>query len=155
MLRMKTQASFPYLIEVVNKENENGTIVERVYRYANSDEEIFFEGNRFEPACFSITPPTRAENSISDGKLTFSTIDQFWIEKIRKTDVSPKVRFIAIIMYETSGVKVVEDIEDMEFRLISPTWNEFQIQFNMKYEDRMSLCVPIDVCNSRTTPCVV
>lgn len=147
MLRMECYAKFPYLIEVTHNDT--------VYRYANSDTDITFEGNTFSSAWFSLKAPERSENKIGNGSLSFSTIDQVWIEKIRNSDEKPKLRFVAIIEYDNDGLPCIETLEDLKFTLIKPSWNETSISFTMQFDERMDVKVPLIECNSRTTPAIV
>lgn len=147
---METQAKFPFLIEIVYGKE--------VFRYANADEEVYFEGDKYEPACFSIIPPTKSESGITDSKLSFSTIDQFWIEKIRTyKDYENQItgRFVATIIYEKDSIKYVEAIEDLDFTITNPNWTDYSMTLMMKFNDKEDIVVPMDICNSRTTPAVV
>lgn len=150
MMKMETFAKFPYLIEITHYLND-GT--ENIYRYANSDENIEFEGNVFNAGYFKITPPERSSNYISDAKLTISAVDQTWIQKIRETQKRAKVRFVAVIQYDDeNGVEAVEPIEDIEFELTKANWNETEIQWVMEFDNLMDINVPIDEMTSLNCP---
>ena len=141
IVRQEVFAKFPYLVEITL---DNGL----VYRYANCDEDMIYNNNVYEACCFSITPPNRDNSSISDGTLTISAIDQFWIEKIRNSNGRAKIKFIACIDYNDNGIKKVEEIEQIEFILTNVKWNEVQITWTMMFDEKMTIQIPCDVATS-------
>ena len=150
IMRLETLAKFPYLIEVTYYDASGNSILER---YANCDEDITYWGNVYTASFFSIKPPSRTNSSISDGKLTFSAVDQTWIEKIRNCSKRAKIRFIACIMYDNSNnVSTVEAIDDIDFTLTKCTWNDTTIEWTMLFDDRMNLMIPIDVATVQKVP---
>lgn len=149
-MKMETFSKFPYLIEITRFGNDDEL---EVYRYANSDEDIVFEGNIYEAGYFSITPSERDEKGISDAKITISCIDQQWIDKIRSTQKRSKVRFVALIQYtDSNNVESVEAIEDIEYELTKATWNESEIQWTMEFDNLLDINVPIDIMGSLNCP---
>ena len=86
LVRMETRASFPFFIKI-NYENANG--VEVTERYVNADEEKVYNNETYQPACFSVKPPSKSNSTVTDGSLTLSTIDQTWITKVRSTQLLP------------------------------------------------------------------
>lgn len=149
VVRMETQAKFPYLIEITTPDGE-------VYRYANSDEDIEYEengvSNTYESAYFKVTPPEKTTTGFKDARLTISAIDQFWIEKIRSTNKRSKIRFLAVIVYEENGDKYVEPTEDVTMTLTNATWNETAIEWTMKYDDSMDILMPCTKMTASTYP---
>ena len=147
ILRHETQAKFPYLIEIT-------TELDGVFHYANCDDSIEYEGNVYEGAVFNITPPEENESEIGNGKLTISSIDQQWIEKIRRNKKRSIIRFLACIDYE-EGERYIEPIEDTEFKLSLVDWNESTITWTMLFDDDLSILIPCDSATAQTTPALV
>ena len=145
ILRTKTRAMFPYLIEVIH--DDFGTL-----RYANSDSDIEYNGETFQASSFSIDPPDKEGGKIGDATITISAIDQFWIEKIRSTNKYAHMRFIAVIKYDKSGKVIVEPIEDYEFTLKNASWNDVSIQWEMIFDDTMNIIVPCDRATAQKVP---
>ena len=149
IVRTNTDASFPYLIELHYKDG-NGVL--HTERYVNADVEKEYNGETYEPACFSVVPPSQDNTSVTDGKLTFSVIDNNFINKIRDTQERMICVFVAVIDYEESGDEVIEEIETMSFILVKANWNESECSFNMLYDDRMNYQVPMDVASVLKVP---
>jgi len=149
LVRMETYASFPYLIEVTY-EDENGVI--HTERYANADTEKTYNGNTYQPVCFTAVPPSQDNTTISDGKLTLSTVDDSWVIKVRNAQKRMKCVFVAVIDYDENGVETIEEIETMSFTLVKARWNEETLEFNMLFDDRMNLQVPRDVATVLKVP---
>lgn len=142
ILRMETQAMFPYLIEV--------TVGNEVLRYVNADEDVTFEGSKFTASYFKLSPPERTQTGIKDASITISAIDGEWIARIRQVQTRSTIRFIAVIMYE-NGTQVVEPIDDITFKLTNASWNDTTIQWTMKFDDLLDVNMPCvkfseDVC---------
>ena len=146
MLVQKTRAKFPYIIEIVNEDLG-------VFRYANSSKNVTFEGNMFTAGLFSVTPPERTTTSISNAKLSISCVDQTWIDKIRRTQKRSSCRFIATIIYDTDNdTTICEAIEDNSFTLTSASWDDSNISWDMEFDDRMTVLVPVDIGSSQNCP---
>lgn len=149
-VRMETYAKFPYLIEITFWDKNDNKIVER---YANCEEDITFEDYVYKASFFKIKPPSRSNSEISDGTLTYSTIDQSWIQKIRDCKHRAKIRFLACIIYnEDNNVSMVEKIDDMKFTLTKCVWNERTVRWTMMFDDRMNLIIPVDSATFRKVP---
>ena len=144
MVRMEVQASFPYLIEITYQNAVGTTITER---YVNADSDKVFNGNTYTASFFQVKPPSRNSNSISDGQLTLSTIDQSWIVKVREAPKRMKCKFVACILYGEGNTETIEEIETMTFTLIKASWNESTMSFTMMFDDRMNLMFPLDMAN--------
>lgn len=143
ILRMETQALFPYLIEV--------TIGNEIYRYANTDSNLFFEGYTYTASYFKLTPPERTKDSIKDATITISAIDGEWIAKIRSTQTRSTIRFIACIQYDKNNNQIIERIDEIEFKLTNVSWNDSTIQWTMKFDDLLDIRMPCakfdeDIC---------
>ena len=151
MEKMEVQAKFPYLLEVTYYDNQGNS---EIYRYVNSDEDKTFEGNTYSAGFFKLSLPERNSSGFSDASITFSAIDQEWVQKIRSTNQRCKVRFVAVIEYY-SGQETIEPIEDMEFILTNAIVKESVIQFTIKFDDLLDLKVPYDECNDRVCPALV
>jgi len=151
MIRMETQAKFPYLIEITHytsKTDTTGTI----YRYANSDKDITYEENTYTASCFSINPPEKRTDTITDATLTISAIDQEWIYKIRQTQKRAKIRFIAIIQYENDNVESIEAIDDIDFDLSKANWNDTSITWTMEFDTLADIQIPCETVDERLCP---
>ena len=149
LVRMETYASFPYLIEITY-EDEN-SVIQTEY-YANADEAKEYNNHTYQPACFTAVPPSQDNTTISDGKLTLSTVDDSWVLKVRNTTKRMKCTFVATINYEEGSTETIEEIETMSFTLVKARWNESTLEFNMLFDDRMNLQVPRDVATVLKVP---
>ena len=151
MEKMVIQAKFPYLIEITYTDNEGNV---GIYRYANTDEDVAFEEHTFLAGFFKISLPEQTSTGFTDASISISSVDQFWVDKIRSTKVRATIRFVATIEYN-NGSDVIEPIEDMEFILTNAVVNETIIQWTMKFDDLFDIKVPYDVCNDRVCPGLV
>lgn len=157
ILKMETYAKFPYLIEITYIHNDN---TEEIFRFANSNEDIVFteiENGKvvektFTAGFFTITPPERNGNEITDAKITISAVDQEWIQKIRNSNKRSKIRFLAVIQYKENNIESVEPIEDLEFELAQANWNETEIQWTMEYDTLQDVLIPLDEMDSYNCP---
>lgn len=154
LIARETRAKFPYLIEITHYatvEDTTGT----VYRFANSKDDITFEDNVYSSSVFSITPPERKQDSISDTTISISAIDQTWINRIRSTPVKAKhskIRFVAVIQYENNGIETVEPIEDIEFELTKANWGDISISWTMEFDNLQDVQVPSETIDERICP---
>ena len=156
MEKLEIQAKFPYLIEVTYKYNDDTEENPHrdILRYANTDEDVTFEGQTFSAGFFKVSLPEKTSSGFTDASITISNIDQLWIAKIRGTNKRATIRFIATIEHYDSGT-VIEPIEDMEFVLTNASVNETTIQWTMKFDDLFDIKVPYDECNDRVCPALV
>lgn len=143
LLRMQTQAKFPYLIKIEHE--DLGT-----FCYANCDETITYDGNDYEPAFFTIERGSRSEGSISNATLSFSAVDQEWIVKIRSTQKRAKLYFVASIVHGTP--LQVEPMEVEEYTLKLANWDELMISWEMIFDESMDLLIPSDIATSSKNP---
>ncbi len=149
IVRTDTEASFPYLIVITYKDSLG---VVHTERYVNADVAKVYDGQTYNPMYFSVTPPSMDNSSVTDGKLSFSVIDNNFIEKIRDAQERMKCIFVAVMDYEENGNEVIEEIETMSFTLVKAKWNETEASFDMLYDDRMNLNVPLDVATVLKVP---
>lgn len=145
IVRMETRAMFPFLIEVTDPAGEQ-------YLYANSDEDIVFDGRTYTASCFKVTPPEKTQDGIKDALLTISAVDQVWIAKIRSFSERSSVRFVAAIVYEDGGTKYAEAIEDITFTLTKATWTDTAIRWTMTFDEKMNVNFPATKLDSQTCP---
>jgi hypothetical protein len=143
--RQQTYAKFPFLIKVSHE--EFGTFL-----YANSDRDITYEGEVYQAAYFTIDPPDRDGSKISNATISISAVDQFWIEKIRTTQIAANITFMAIIEYNDGGVSGIEQMEEMDFTLRSADWNEDTITWEMVFDENMGIIVPCDTATTLKCP---
>lgn len=150
LLRMRTAASFPYLLEIDHP-------TEGVFRYANTTDKqgILFEGNRYAAASFVITPPEMTSSGYSNAQLSLSCVDQEWIIKIRNHQNDQRratARFVATIVMESDGNVTVEALDDLPFELTEVSWNEAVITWTMVFADPLDISIPVDVANIDNCP---
>lgn len=147
MLRLRSSASFPYLIEINHP-------VYGVFRYVNmtGKKGIEFEGNVYTPAQFHVEPPSQNQDGYSDATLTMASVDQEWIIKIRETNQRATVRFVAVIHMVDGEQHFVEPAEDLLFELTSVSWNRTTISWKMGFVDPLDMNVPVDVANIENVP---
>jgi hypothetical protein len=143
--RRETYAKFPYLIKVTHP--TLGT-----FRYANTDSDIFYKGDKYDAACFIVDPPDKDSSKIGDGQLTISAVDQLWIERIRTTQIAAKIKFLAMIVYDDGVVSGVEPMEEMDLTLRVVNWNEDTITWSMVFDENMSINVPCDRATALNCP---
>jgi hypothetical protein len=141
----QTYAKFPYLIKITHD-------TFGIFLYANADEDITYNGEVYKASYFTIDSPDKEGSSIGNGQLTISSVDQFWIEKIRTTQLAAHITFIAVIVYNNGIVSGIEPIERMEFTLRSVNWGEDTITWAMVFDENMAIVVPCDKCTALKTP---
>jgi hypothetical protein len=144
--RMETYAKFPYLIKITPP------MFDVSLYFSNSDENIDYNGDTYKAAYFTIDPPDKDGSKIGDATLTISAVDQFWIEKIRTTQIAAKIKFLAVIVYNDGVVSGVEPIEDMDFTLRAVNWNEDTITWSMVFDENMAIRVPCDKATALKCP---
>jgi hypothetical protein len=148
--RQETYAKFPFLIKVTHP------LFDSPLYYANSNTNIVYDDGTgeqtYEAAYFSIDPPDKDGSKIGDAQLTISAVDQFWIEKIRSTQIAAKITFIAAIQYDDGTISGVEPIEEMEFTLRVVNWNENVITWAMVFDERQRILVPCDKVTALKCP---
>jgi hypothetical protein len=143
--RRNTQAKFPALIEITH--DDMGP-----FRYANSDQDIMYDGQTYLASVFSIEPPDKDGDKIGNARITISTIDQEWIERIRSTQKPAKLRFVATIVYDKDGKVEVEKLEENSFTLRSASWNEIAISWELVFDENMTILLPAEDCTVLTCP---
>lgn len=142
LVKTEIQASFPYLIEIWQK---NDTAKKNCYRYANSSSDKIFENNVFAAAYFKCTPPEKTDSGVKDAKITISNIDMEWIEKIRDFNADSdrySIRFVAVIDYDDNGEEYIETLDDITFTLANADWNESTIEWTMKFDEWLDIKLP-------------
>jgi hypothetical protein len=144
--RQETRAKFPYLIKITHPAFDSPLY------FANSDEDIGYDGQTYEAAYFTITPPDRDGSKTGDGQLSISAVDQFWIEKIRGTQTAAKITFTAAIRYDDGAVSGVEPLEETGFTLRAAGWNENTITWAMVFDENMAISVPCDRATALKCP---
>jgi hypothetical protein len=143
--RQETYAKFPYLIRIIHP-----TL--GMFLYVNLDNDIIYNGETYRAAYFTLDPPDRDGSKIGDGQLSISAVDQFWIEKIRTTQIAAKITFIAAIQYDDGVVSGVEQIEEIDFTLRGVNWNEDVITWTMVFDENMAILVPCDKATALKCP---
>jgi hypothetical protein len=143
--RQETYAKFPFLIKVTHE-------TFGIFRYVNSDQDITYDGEVYQAAYFTIDPPDRDGGKVGDGRITISAVDQFWIEKIRQTQITAAITFIAVIQYDDGAISGVEPIDEIDFTLRSANWTEDAITWDMAFDENMANIVPCEKCTALIAP---
>jgi len=141
----RTAAKFPCLIKISHPEYSD------MY-FANSSDNVSYNGNIYNAASFSVQPPSIDGAKIGNATLTISAIDQFWIERIRATQIPAELRFIAAIVYDELGVMGIEVLEENSFILRAANWNEISISWEMSFDERMNYIITSIKCTPMTVP---
>jgi hypothetical protein len=149
MVRSQTHAQFPYLIKIIRYIDEINT---EYFRYVNSDEDLVYEGETYTGSTFVLDPPDKEGSKIGNAQITISAVDQFWIEKIRTTQIPPRIIFVAGIVYNNGVISGIEKIEQFEFTLRNAQWNEHLISWVMSFDENMQIRVPCDRATSQKVP---
>ena len=145
MLRMMTQASFPYLIEITTPDGN-------VYRYANSDSDKTFGGNTYYAAFFKPNPPEVRDGEVSEASITISAIDLEWIARIRNTQQRSTIKFVAAISRDSNDSEVIEEIDARSYTLTAADWNRLTIDWRMEFDPLSEIQIPVDECNKFVCP---
>lgn len=149
MLRLDSMARFPYLMEIITASGE-------VTRFANTDDEVEWDNQTYYPCSFNIVAPDVKENSVGNGNITMSAIDQTLIMAVRKQQEKLRIRFVAVIEYEDDfAIDTIEAMEDTEFKLANVTWDDLTISGTLIFDDLMDVNLPCDVSNSQNCPALV
>ena len=150
MLRLETRAKFPYLVDIMYND---GTVA---YRLCNADEDITFDGNVYTGSVFSLVAPDIKENSIGNGSVSFSAIDQTAIELVRGQSKRLRIRFVGVIQYnDDDSIETVEALEDTEYFLKNVSWDDEKISGTLVFDEFMDVNIPCHVSNSCNTPGLV
>lgn len=138
VVKMESRAKFPYLIDI--KYNGHN------YYFVNADTNVTFNGHTYLASWFNLTPSEKNQNGFSDARITISSVDGVWIQRIRESNEKAKVTFTATIQYLDDGSFVVEPIESMEFVLQNAKWNRTTIEWTLKFDELMDLkvCKKVD-----------
>jgi hypothetical protein len=143
--RRNTQAKFPLLIEITS--DDIGSL-----HYANSDQDIIYEGDIYYASIFALEPPDKDGDKIGNARITISAIDQEWIYRIRSTQKPARLRFIAVIIYGDNGNYQLEKLEENSFTLRSASWNEIAISWDLIFDENMTILLPAEDCTALTCP---
>ena len=106
--KMEIQAKFPYLVEITyiyNDDTEQNPHRD-ILRYANTDEDVTFEGHTFSAGFFKMTLPEQTTSGFTDATITISAVDQEWIGKVRSSDKRSTIRFVATIEHYENGTTI-------------------------------------------------
>jgi hypothetical protein len=141
----RTAAKFPCLIKVSHPEYSD------MY-FADSSDDLLYNGNIYNAASFSIQPPDVEGAKMGNATLTISAIDQFWIERIRSTQIPARLQFIAAIVWDESGFMGIEALEENSFTLRAANWNEISITWEMSFDERMNYIITSIKCTPLTVP---
>jgi hypothetical protein len=138
-------ASFPYLIQVIQQNYPD------MY-FVNSSDNATYRGNIYNAASFSIDPPSSEGAKIGNATLTISAIDQYWTERIRKTQIPAELRFIAVIMDDENGGVGIEALEENSFTLRAARWDEAVISWEMSFDERQGYIITSVKCTPQVVP---
>jgi len=138
-------AKLPCLIKITHE-------VYGIMFFANSDEDVKYNGDNYWASCFEVQPPAIEGGNIGNATLTISAVDQEWIQKIRKTQIPAQLEFVAAIEYDDEGVLSVEPLEDNNFTLRTANWTEISISWEMSFDERQSYILTSIKCTPQVTP---
>jgi hypothetical protein len=141
----ETYAEFPFLIKITHP-------TFGVFCYANSSNDIVYNGEVYQAGYFTLDPADQDGSKVGDGQLTISSVDQFWIEKIRSTQIAAKIKFLAMIVYNDGIISGVEPITEMNFTLRVVNWDEKKITWAMVFDENMAIQVPCDRATALKCP---
>jgi len=139
----RTAANYPYLIKITHNNID--------YYYVNSPNNILYGGDIYNAASFSIRPPDYDGSKIGNATLTISTVDQFWIQKIRESQIPARIKFVAIIVYEDGNTNI-ESLEENSFTLRSASWDEISVSWEMSFDERQTLIITSVKCTPQIAP---
>jgi hypothetical protein len=142
--RRNTQAKFPMLIKIT------GEGLGDLY-YANSDQDIIYDGHTYLASVFSLEPPDRDGDRIGNARITISAIDQEWILRIRSVQKPARLHFIAVILYGDGNMQI-EKLEENSFTLRAASWNEIAISWDLVFDENMTILLPAEDCTVLTCP---
>jgi len=138
-------AAFPFLIQVTQ------TGYPDMY-FVNSSENVTHGGIIYNAASFSIQPPDVDGAKVGNATLTISAIDQYWIQRIRETQIPAELRFIAVIVYDEYGVSGIEALEENSFTLRAAQWDETSISWEMSFDERQAYIITSVKCTPQVAP---
>jgi hypothetical protein len=120
--------------------------------FANTAENITYKGVIYNAASFSVKPPDIDGARYGNATLTISAIDQFWIERIRSTQIPAKLQFIAAIVWDEANVMGIEALEENSFTLRAASWDELSISWELSFDERMNYIITSIKCTSIIAP---
>ena len=141
----RTAARFPYLVKITHPDYSD-------MLYANSSENIVYQGDIYNAVSFSIQPPDMDGPQIGAAALTISAVDQVWIEKIRSTQIPAQLQFIAVIVYDGFGIAGIEQLEENNFTLRAAKWDEKSITWDLSFDERQSYIITSIKCTPQIAP---
>jgi hypothetical protein len=145
LLAAQRTTEFPYLIQV----SQSG--YSKMF-FANSSDNITFDGNIYNAASFSIQPPSLDGDKVGNATLTISAIDQYWIQRIRETQMPAELQFTAVIVYDESGIAGIEKLEENSFTLRAARWDETSISWEMSFDERQGYIITSAKCTPQIAP---
>lgn len=148
IIKLDCRMKFPFLIHITYRDENNQ---ETELYYANSDNNITYDGHTYLASWFNITPSEKTATGFSDAKITISSIDQTWISRIRTTSKKATIEFVAIIQHTEEGTEYIEEMERQTFTLTNANWNRTTIDWVMKFDELMNLQV-CDVIDGNICP---
>ena len=141
----RTNAIFPCLIKITHADFPD------MY-FANSSQDINYNGNIYNAATFELQPPEHEGPRIGNATLTISAIDQFWIQRIREIQTPAELQFIAAIIHEESGSFGIDPLEENLFTLRTANWNELSLSWDLSFDERMGYIITSTGCTPMIAP---
>jgi len=138
-------ATFPYLIQVIQQNYPDMFFV-------NASENVTFRDDIYNAASFSIQPPDVDGAKVGNATLTISAVDQYWIQRIRETQVPAELRFIAVIVDDENGGAGIEALEENNFTLRVATWDESAVSWEMSFDERQGYIITSVKCTPQVAP---
>jgi hypothetical protein len=146
LARTNRKSEFPALIKIASEDLGD-------FYYANSDQDILYEGHTYLASAFSLEPPDRDGDKIGNARITISAIadNQIWIQRIRTTQKPAKLHFIAAIRFGEGNMQF-EKLEENSFTLRTASWNETTVSWELVFDENMAILLPAEDCTALTCP---
>jgi len=141
----KKHATFPYLIQVIQQNYPDMFFV-------NGSDNVSYRGDIYNAASFSIQPPEVEGAKIGNATLTISAVDQYWIQRIRETQIPAELRFIAVMVDDENGASGIEALEENSFTLRAAQWDEAVISWEMSFDERQGYIITSVKCTPQVAP---
>jgi hypothetical protein len=141
----RTAAEFPYLIKITHPDFAD-------MFYANSSENIFYKGNVYNPASFTMQLPDLEGPEIGAASLSISAVDQYWIQRIRDLKTPAEMQFVAVIVYDDAAIEGIEQLDENSFTLRMAQWDEQSITWELSFDERQAYIITSIKCTPQVAP---
>jgi len=147
LFRLTTEGMLPVFLEIEHPDLEGGVI-----RIVNAPTDLEYNGETYRAASFKFTPPEMRDGKYGNATLTISCITQEVIEVIRTLQSRATATAVAAFAFDDEGVLEIDPIEEFTFVLTNVTWSGVYATWQMIFDDRMSVVVPVDIMTALSCP---